>query len=387
MLTRTARRLDALEPSATVAIADRARAMKAEGLNVVDLSGGDPDFPTPEPIVAAMQRAIEAGQTHYVASRGVPELRQAIAAKLERENHLHYDPATEILVTPGAKLALFCAILALVDEGDEVLLPEPAWVSYRPMIKLAGGIPVGVSLSAGDNFALSEELLRRFVGPRTRLIILNTPNNPTGRVYSNEELGAVARVAVDYDLLVISDEIYESILFPPHEHVSLGLHPGMADRTLTVNGFSKAHAMTGWRLGYIAARASLIEAIFMIHQHSATCAPSFVQYAGVAGLEGQAPWIETMRREYEVRRDMVVEALAGLNGVQCPPPEGAFYAFPRVGGDDLEVAERLLSQARVAVTPGSAFGEAGAGHLRLSFATSRERLRQGLDRMVSFFRG
>lgn len=387
MLQRAAARLDDLEASATVAIADRARVMKTEGLDVIDLSGGDPDFPTPGPIVEAMEKSVAAGQTHYVASRGVPELREAIARKLERENNLHYDPASEILVTPGAKMALFCAILALVDEGDEVLVPEPAWVSYHPQIRLAGGVPVGVPLSGQDGFRLTEQLLREHLSSRSRLILLNTPNNPTGRVHTNEELGAVARVAVDHDLIVLSDEIYETVVFPPHEHVSLGLHPGMADRTVTINGFSKTHAMTGWRLGYLAARKALVEPIFMIHQHSATCAPSFVQYAGVAALEAEAPWVETMRREYEHRRAMACEALDGLNGVRCPAPEGAFYAFPRVGGDDLEVAGALLNEVRVAVTPGSAFGPSGAGHLRLSLATGRDALREGLERMVRFFRG
>ncbi len=380
---RFARRMGAVESSPTVAVSDRARQLKAAGHDVIDLGGGDPDFPTPQHIVAAAADAMEAGDTHYVASPGIIELRRALVDKLRVDNGLEYSP-NEIIVTPGGKAAIFAAIMALVDEGDEVLILDPGWVSYAPQAQLAGATPVRVPLSPADNFRVTEERLRPHVTARSRVLIACTPNNPTGRVMAREELEAIARVAREHDLLVLSDEIYEKLVYDGAEHISLASLPGMRERTLTLNGFSKAYAMTGWRLGYVAAPAPIIEEILKVHSHSMTCAASFGQRGAVAALTGPQDFIGEMVAAYDRRRHLVADGLNAIPGVRCPLPEGAFYAFPDITGTGLlssACAELLIERAQVAVTPGIAFGEAGEGHIRLSFATSDELLQRAVERM------
>jgi len=381
---KASRRVVGVQPSATVAVSDKARAMAAQGLDVINLGGGDPDFDTPLHIVDAALEALRQGHTHYVSSAGLRGLRAAIADKLREENGLEFDPDAEIIVTPGAKLALFAAIMATVEEGDEVLILDPAWVSYVPCVQLAGGVPVHVPLSAEDGFRVTDAKLRGKLTPRSKLLIVNSPNNPTGRVLTREELEIIAKVALENDLLVLSDEIYEKILYDGHQHISIGSLPGMLDRTIVINGFSKAYAMTGWRLGYVAAKGLLAKEILKVQQHSVTCAGSFTQYAGIAALTGPQYAVFQMVEEYRRRRDLITEGLNSLPGISCHQPEGTFYAFPDVsatGMSSMEFADMLLSEARVAVTPGVAFGDSGEGHVRISFANSTELIEKAIERM------
>ncbi|MCC6627534.1 MAG: pyridoxal phosphate-dependent aminotransferase [Chloroflexi bacterium] len=387
---RFADRVGSVTESATLAVSNKARAMARQGIDVVDLGGGDPDFITPAHIRAAAEQAMNAGDTHYVNSRGTPELLAALADKLRRENGLVYDAATEILVAPGGKQAIYETVMALVGPGDEVIIPEPAWVSYVPCVQLAGATPVPVNLPADDNWTLTRDLLAAAVTPRSRLIIINSPSNPTGHVLRPAELQAIADVAAAHDLLVLADEIYEHLLFNGHHHTSFGTLPGMADRTLTVNGFSKSYAMTGWRVGYVAARREIISQIFKVHSHSVTCATSFAQAGAVAALTGPQECIAEMLAAYARRRALVTDGFNAISGLACPPIEGAFYAFVDVRGTGLDsatFAARLLDEAHVAVTPGVAFGAAGEGFVRLSFANSDELLEKAVERTARMLRG
>lgn len=373
-----------LKGSSTVAISDRARSLQQQGVNVVNLGGGDPDFDTPRHIVDAGVEAIRGGQTHYVASQGIPAFRKAIAEKLSRENGLSYDPDREIVATASGKLALYIALESLLDPRDEVLYLEPAWVSYRPLIELIGGCPVAVSLSPADNFAVRSTLLERKITPRTKAILINSPNNPTGRVLGPEELQVIREVALKHDLWVISDEIYEHLVYDGHRHVSIATLPEMRDRTVVVNGMSKAYAMTGWRIGYLAAPSVLSEQILKVQQHVVTCAASFGQTAATEALQGPQDCVKTMRQEYDKRRRRIAEALNSIPGVRCPLPEGAFYFFPEVDYKDYDswqIAEYLISEAHVAVTPGQAFGEAARKNIRLTYATSMANLLEAVERM------
>jgi aspartate aminotransferase len=376
-----ASRVRDLAPSPTLAVSDRARALKAEGIDVVDLGGGDPDFITPEHIRRAAADDMNAGDTHYVASPGTPALRQAIVEKLRSDNGVEVDAKGGVVVTPGGKQALFEAIMALVEPGVDVLTLEPAWVSYVPMVELAGGRSVPVGLDPDDQFRITADRLSAAVTPASRILIVNSPNNPTGRVLDDAELLAIAEVAKEHDLLVFSDEIYEKILFDGHRHVSIAALPGMAERTLTFNGFSKAYAMTGWRLGYVAGPKPYIAEIEKVHSHSATCATSFVQAAGVVALTGPQGFIGEMVSAWDRRRHAVATGLNAVKGLHCPLVDGAFYAFVDVretGMDSTEAADRFLREAHVAVTPGLAFGAAGDGHVRLSFATGDEELEKAV---------
>lgn len=377
-------KIEALKGSSTVAISDRARSLQQQGVNVVNLGGGDPDFDTPRHIVDAGVEAIRGGQTHYVASQGIPAFRKAIAEKLSRENGLSYDPDREIVATASGKLALYIALESLLDPRDEVLYLEPAWVSYRPLIELVGGCPVAVSLSPADNFAVRSTLLERKITPRTKAILINSPNNPTGRVLGPEELQVIREVALKHDLWVISDEIYEHLVYDGHRHVSIATLPEMRDRTVVVNGMSKAYAMTGWRIGYLAAPSVLSEQILKVQQHVVTCAASFGQIAATEALQGPQDCVKTMRQEYDKRRRRIAEALNSIPGVRCPLPEGAFYFFPEVDYrdyDSWQIAEYLISEAHVAVTPGQAFGEAARKNIRLTYATSMANLLEAVERM------
>lgn len=377
-------KIGALKGSSTVAISDRARSLQQQGVNVVNLGGGDPDFDTPRHIVDAGVEAIRGGQTHYVASQGIPAFRKAIAEKLSRENGLSYDPDREIVATASGKLALYIALESLLDPRDEVLYLEPAWVSYRPLIELIGGCPVAVSLSPADNFAVRSTLLERKITPRTKAILINSPNNPTGRVLGPEELQVIREVALKHDLWVISDEIYEHLVYDGHRHVSIATLPEMRDRTVVVNGMSKAYAMTGWRIGYLAAPSVLSEQILKVQQHVVTCAASFGQTAATEALQGPQDCVKTMRQEYDKRRRRIAEALNSIPGVRCPLPEGAFYFFPEVDYKDYDswqIAEYLISEAHVAVTPGQAFGEAARKNIRLTYATSMANLLEAVERM------
>ncbi len=383
-----AARVRDLAPSPTLAVSDRARALKAQGIDVIDLGGGDPDFITPAHIRQAATDAMNAGDTHYVSSAGTPALRQAIAKKLLDDNGIEVDPIGGVVVTPGGKQSLFESILALVGPGDEVLVIEPSWVSYVPMIELAGGRPIPVALRPDDNWRVTPEILAAAVTPDSRVLIINSPNNPTGRVLDQAELTAIADLARDHDLLVFTDEMYEKIIYDGNQHVSIATLPGMAERTLTFNGFSKAYAMTGWRLGYVAGPKPYIAEIEKIHSHSVTCATSFVQAAGVVALTGPQDFIPDMVSAWDRRRRAVATGLNAVKGISCPLVEGAFYAFPDIretGKSSVEVADLLLQEGHVALVPGVAFGQAGEGHLRLSFATSDDLLDKAVQRIGDVF--
>jgi aspartate aminotransferase len=384
---RFAERIGNLQPSPTVAVSDRVRELKQQGHDVIDLGGGDPDFATPKHICEAASKALFEGDTHYVASAGIPELRQAIMKKLNADNGVEVEPAG-IIVTPGGKSALISSFLALAGPGDDVLSFDPGWVSYEPMATIAGANTIHVPLDANDNYRITRDVIESFVTPNTRLMIVNSPNNPSGRVLTQDEIDAVCGAARDHDLIVFSDEIYEKIVYDDHEHISIGAQPRMSERTLTQNGFSKAYAMTGWRLGYVAGPTEIVRQIMKIHSHSVTCATSFAQRGAVAALNGPQDFIGEMVSAWDRRRKLIVDGLNQIPGFHCPVPEGAFYALADVSGtgnNGSEVAEILINEARVGVTPGIAFGEASSKHIRMSFANSDELLTDAIDRMQRVF--
>jgi aspartate aminotransferase len=379
-----ASRVRDLAPSPTLAVSDRVRQLKSQGIDVIDLGGGDPDFITPEHIRVAATEAMNAGDTHYVASAGIPSLRKAIADKLRADNGIEVDPNGGVIVTPGGKQALFEATLAFVEAGVDVMIPEPAWVSYGPMVELSGGTVVPVPLDPDDNWRLTGETLSAAWTPGSRILLINSPNNPTGRVLDDAELDAVAAFAQERDLLVFSDEMYEKILYDGQRHTSIATLPDMAERTLVFNGLSKAYAMTGWRLGYVAGPRPYLEQIEKVHSHSVTCATSFVQKAGVVALTGPQEFISQMVSAWDRRRRKLAERLNAVSGITCPLVEGAFYAFADARGTGMtstQVAELFLQEAHVAVTPGVAFGAAGEGNVRLSFATGDDLLEAAADRI------
>ena len=388
---RLNRRVAEMQPSATLAMKSRAEEMRRKGHPVVALSAGEPDFDTPEPIAEAGHEAIRTGFTHYTENPGTIELREAICEKLDRDNGLDYAPE-QIVCSNGAKQSLAMALHALCDEGDEVLVPAPHWVSYPEMARFAGATPVIARTSVEDQYRLSPEALDEALTDRTRVVILCSPSNPTGVVYPPEELAALADVLRDYeDVFVISDEIYEHVLFDA-EHRAFASFPGMKERTITVNGFSKAYAMTGWRLGYMAAPTPVAEACAKI-QGQLTSAPSSIsQKAGVAALRMDPEPVQKMVAAFRERRDYVLERLRAIDGVRCPTPQGAFYLYPDVSsyfgaetpdGEVLEDSDDLcfylLEEHHVALVPGAAFN--GPNGLRLSYASSMEDLETALDRI------
>lgn len=371
-------RVSRVEPSATLAISQLANELEAEGADVVDLSVGEPDFPTPENIVDAGKRSMEAGDTGYTSSAGTAELRGAIAEKL-RGDGLEYGPEN-IIVTPGAKQALYETFQTLIEDGDEVVLLDPAWVSYEAMAKLAGGSLSRVDLSAHD-FRLEPALdeLSETVSDNTELLVINSPSNPSGAVYSEKALEGVRDLAVSHDITVIADEIYERITYGDRP-TSLATLEGMAERTVTVNGFSKAYSMTGWRLGYLAAPEELIDEAGKLHSHSVSCATNFVQHAGIEALSNTEESVEEMVQAFEERRDLLVDLL-GERGIDVRAPEGAFYMMVPVDSDDQQWCEGAIQDAHVATVPGSAFGT--PGYARISYANSEERIREAVDRLAS----
>jgi len=372
-----ASRVERVEPSATLAISNAASELEAEGHDVVDLSVGEPDFPTPEQVVEAGKAAMDAGHTGYTSSNGIPALKESIVDKLAADGLDH--STDEVVVTPGGKQALYEIVQTLVDDGDEVVLLDPAWVSYEAMVKMAGGTLSRVDTSPYD-FQLEPALdaLAEAVNDDTELLVVNSPSNPTGAVYSDAAMEGVRDLAVEHDLTVISDEIYKEITYGV-ESTSLGTFEGMADRTITVNGFSKAYSMTGWRLGYYAAPQALVDQSSKLHSHSVSCATNFVQHAGVEALENTEEAVEEMVAAFESRRDLLVD-LFDDHGVHAATPDGAFYLMPEVADDDQAWCERAIEDAHVATVPGSAFGT--PGYARLSYAASEERLQEGVERLA-----
>lgn len=375
-------RIGRVKESGTVRITDAVAKLRREGREVISLSVGEPDFETPAPIREAMKAAIDVpAQQKYGSAWGVPELREAIARKCREENGIAQARAANVLVTP-AKQAIAYAILAVVDEGDEVILPDPAWVSYEPLVALAGGRVVRVPATLETDFRVTPEALAEKVTSKTKMIVSNSPSNPTGGVATPDDIKGLAEVARDQDCWVLSDELYEKVLYEG-EHVSPASLPGMWERTLTVNGWSKAYAMTGSRMGWIAGDAPVMKELIKLQQHSLTHPPLFVQAGALAALQMDQRPVAAMREEFRARRDLVVKALREIPGWECNVPKGAFYVFARFHHkvDSMQMAERLLHEGGVAVTPGVEFGPHGEGHVRMSYANSREDLRRGLERV------
>ncbi len=372
--------------SVTLAVSDKAKALQAEGRDVIALAGGDPNFDTPHHITAAALASIENGATHYPAPmKGIRPLLEAIARKMAEDNDVHVNAGTDVVVTPGGKWALYLALAAILNPGDEVLYMEPVWVSYPPMITLAGGVPIAVSLPSEDNFRITADLLRTRLTPKTKALMVNSPCNPTGRVFTLEELKAIAEVAEEADLYLISDEIYEKLVFDGRQHVSVGSLPGMAERTLTINGLSKAYAMTGWRLGWLVGPTPILRAAAKLNGQTVSSAAHFTMHAAVAALTGPQDFVAEMRDSYQERRDFMVKALNEIKGIECRSIEGTFYLFPRFpdsGRNSLELADALLDSIGVAGTPGIAFGASGEGHVRFSIATAMSELERAVERMA-----
>jgi aspartate aminotransferase len=389
-----AKRVKAIKPSPTLALNAKAKALAAKGVDVVSFAAGEPDFDTPKFIKDAAIAALNAGFTKYTATGGIPELKAAIAKKLVRDNKLEYS-AEQILVSDGAKHSLYNLFQALLSPGDEVIIFAPYWVSYPDMVALADGTPVIIETSAEEGYAPDPRELRNALSPRTRAVILNSPCNPTGAVLSRAALARVADALKGHDCLLVTDDIYEKLLYVPGPFENIAnVAPELAPRTVVVNGFSKAYAMTGWRLGYAAGPKELIGAMQMIQDQSTSNASSFSQKAAVAALEGPAAEMDAMVTEFKARRDLIVEGLRKIPGINCRTPDGAFYAFPNVGeligrsykgkpiAGSVHLSEILLDDFSLAAVPGEPFG--AEGHLRFSFATSRAIIEKGLNRLADF---
>jgi aspartate aminotransferase len=370
-----------IEPSATIRMGDKARELAANGADVINLGSGSPDFASPDHVNEAAKDALDAGHTQMAMTAGLPDLREAIVEKFARDNGIETDPAA-VGVTPGSKFALYAAVTSLVREGDEVVLLDPCWVSYEAMVELAGGRLNRVTLDPETGFSLEATDLATAVSDDTRALILNNPSNPTGKVFSRAALERLRDLAVEHDFWVIADEIYGRMTYGA-EHTSVAALDGMADRTVTANGFSKTYAMSGWRLGYFTGPQAVVDDVRTIQSQTVSAATTFAQHAAVAALRGPQDPVEEMRRTYDRRIDAVMDVLDDA-GVDVPRPEGAFYLFvPVEGDDDVAVAESLLDERRVATTPGSAFGV--PGYVRLACTVPEDRLTEGVGRIADRF--
>jgi len=376
-----------LTPSLTLSIDSKAKAMKAEGIDVCGFGAGEPDFDTPEHIKAAAIEALQAGFTKYTPSAGIPELRAAIAEKLAADNGLTYR-AGQVIVSNGAKHACYNAILATCQPGDEVIIPAPYWVSYPDMVRLVGAEPVIVPTMERNNWKMRPEDFENAMTPRTKMLIMNSPCNPTGSVYTREELETIVEVASGEDIYILSDEIYEKLVYDDAKHVSIAsLSKEAYDLTITVNGFSKSYAMTGWRLGYLAAPEAVAKAVDSIQSHTTANPSSFSQRGALAALKGDQQPVADMREEFDMRRNYMIDRLSKIPNVTAVKPQGAFYVLLNVsqlGLTSQNFADRLLSKANVAVVPGAAFGDDRT--IRLSYATSIDIIKKGLDRLQDFCR-
>lgn len=392
---RLAQRTSRVTPSATLAIDALAKRMRAEGVDVIGFGVGEPDFDTPENVKEAGIQAIRDGFTKYTPAGGTPQLKEAVRRKLERDNGLSYDPS-EIVISVGAKHALFNAFQVLLDPGDEVIVPAPYWVSYVDQVRLTGAEAVIITGSEANGFKVTAEQVREAITARTRALVLNTPSNPTGAVYTRTELEAIAEVALEAGILVIADEIYEPFVYTEAGHTSFpSLGPEVKAITLLIHGVSKSHAMTGWRIGYAAGPKEIIAAMTTIQSHSTSNPTSIAQQAAIEALTGPQEAVAAMVKEFSRRRDFLVERLRSLPGVRCTLPDGAFYAFPNIAAafgkrigetvitNSTEFAQRLLQEAHVALVPGEAFG--ADGFVRLSYATSMRNLEEGMNRIAAFW--
>jgi aspartate aminotransferase len=380
-------RISKVSPSLTLAVTNQAKAMLAKGEEVYALAGGEPEVDTPDFIKQAAIQALHDGRTKYTPAGGIPELREALAAKLLVDNNLEYDPR-QICVTAGAKMACFNAILAVIEEGDEVIIPTPYWVSYPEMVRLAGGVPVMVETKESTGWKMTPGQFEDAMSPATKMVIINSPGNPTGAVYTADELRALGEIAAAEEIIILSDEIYEKLVYGETKHVSIAsLSDELRDLTITVNGFSKAYSMTGWRLGYTAAPKALAEAIDKIQSHTVSNATAFAQYGALAALQGDQTFIEDLRGEYDVKRQFMFGRLKAINNIRVVEPLGAFYFFiytGKTGLKSMNLCDKLLSRYKVAAVPGIAFGfDEG---IRLSYCTTLDILNEGLSRFEQFCR-
>ena len=384
---KLAARVSQVTPSITLAIAAKAKAMKAEGIDVCSFSAGEPDFDTPAHIKAAAAKALDEGKTKYGPAAGEPKLREAIAHKLKNDNGLNYK-AENVLVTNGGKHSLYNLIVALIDPGDEVIIPSPYWLSYPEMVTLVGGKSVIVETDASTGYKITPEQLKKAITPKTKLFVLNSPSNPTGMVYTPGEITALAQVIVDADIYVVSDEIYEKILYDGAEHISIGsLGEEIFSRTLISSGFAKGYSMTGWRLGYLAGPVEIIKAASTIQGHSTSNVCTFAQYGAIAALESSQDCVEEMRQAFAKRRQVMFERLKAIPGLSTAKPDGAFYLFPdisKTGLKSLEFCDAFLAEHQVALIPGVAFG--ADKNVRLSYATDMTTIEKGMDRLEKFVR-
>ncbi len=376
-------RMDGIPFSGIRKILEEVNRLEKEGRSIIRLEIGRPDFDTPAHIKDAAAKALAEGQVHYSSNYGIPELADAIVNKLKHDNGLTYDPK-EIIVTAGANEAVFIAMMSVLNAGDEVLIPDPSWVAYYPCATMAQATPVPYAMTFEDGFVPNIDTIKSLITPKTRMLIINTPHNPTGVVYPKETLEQLAQLAIDNDLYVLSDEIYERIIYGKAEHVSIASFPGMRERTIIINGMSKIFSMTGWRLGYAVADRPVADAMIRVHQNTIACATTFAQYGGVAALSGPQQPADDMVAEFNRRRDYFYNALKEIPGLKPIHPEGAFYMFVNIeelGKTSHEMAMYFLHEAGVAVVPGSAFGESGEGCLRISYANSYENLEIAVGRI------
>jgi aspartate aminotransferase len=380
-----AKNIAELSPSMTLAITSQAKALKKQGVDVLSFGAGEPDFNTPAHITAAAIEALNTGKTRYTESAGLIELREAIAAKLLIDNGLQYDPSL-ISVNCGAKHSCYNAIAAVVNPGDEVIIPAPYWTSYPEMVKMVGGIPVIVETKLENDWKITPDEFEDAMSPMTKMIIINSPGNPTGSVYSRDELKALGEIAAGEDILILSDEIYEKLVYGDEKHVSIAsISKEIFDHTITINGFSKAYAMTGWRLGYTAAPKKIADAIDTIQSHTTSNPTSFAQYGAIAALQGDQQIVADMRDEFDVRRQYMLSRLQGIKNLKVMEPKGAFYflvGIEQIGINSVNFCEKLLSKGKVAAVPGVAFGAEYT--LRFSYATGLDVINAGMDRFEEF---
>ncbi|WAA13735.1 pyridoxal phosphate-dependent aminotransferase [Fervidibacillus halotolerans] len=387
---KLAKRLQSLTPSSTLAITAKANELKAKGIQVIGLGAGEPDFNTPKHIIDAAYEAMLSGKTKYTPSGGLVELKEAIIDKFKKDQNLSYD-LSEIIVTSGAKHALYTLFQVLLNEGDEVIIPIPYWVSYPEQVKLAGGVPVYIETTEKDEFKITPEQLLKKITPKTKAIVLNSPNNPTGVIYRKEELEEIGKICIEHDLIIVSDEIYEKLVYGDEQHISIAsLGEAFQKQTIIINGVSKSHSMTGWRIGYAAGNQQIIKQMTALASHSTSNPTTPSQYAAIAAYKGSQQPVEEMRLEFEKRLNLAMEKLIEIPGFSIIKPHGAFYLFPNVkeaaercGFESVDdFAKSLLDKAQVAVIPGSGFGS--PDHIRLSYATSPELIEEAIERIGKF---
>ena len=379
-------RIKRVQPSQTLVITAKAKELRAKGEDILSFGAGEPDFDTPDFVKEAAIKALQEGKTKYTPSAGIPELREALAKRIKEKNGIDYKPS-EIIITPGAKMGLYEIFSVILNEGDEVIVPAPYWVSYTEQIKLCDGTPKILDLNEENGFVLTADLLKNAISPKTKALVLNTPSNPTGAVIPKEELEKIAQVCLEHNILIISDECYEEFCYD-REHFSIAsISEEIKNITFTVNAFSKSYSMTGWRLGWVAAPEEYIKKLTILQSQTVSNPTSFAQYGGLAALEDKGQFPKMMKEEFRKRRDFVYTEFSSIKGVKTTKPEGAFYIFPNLSSfidgkkikNDIELTTYLLEEGKVAVVPGSAFGK--EGYIRLSYATSMENLKEGMKRI------